>query len=84
MSEVSCTYITKLFRSECKRTSVKKKTTDPQFHDHFVLHTLFGVPLLQCIIRISVWHQTLLADDAFLVRYCTLKLLALLLVTVGR
>ena len=66
MSEVSCTRITKLFRSECKRTSVKKKTTDPQFHDHFVLNTPFGVPLLECIIRITVWHQTLLADDAFL------------------
>ena len=25
-----------------------------------------GVPLLECIIRISVWHQTLLADDTFL------------------
>ena len=55
-----------IFRSEGKRTSVKKKTTDPQFHDDFMLNIPVGVPLLECIIRISVWHQTLLADDTFL------------------
>ena len=56
----------KTFRSEAKRTPVKKKTTDPQFNDFFVFNVPVAVPLLQCIIRVSVWHQSLLADDTFL------------------
>lgn len=45
---------------------VKKRTTDPQFHDDFVFDVPAGVPLLKCTIRVSVWHQSLLADDTFL------------------
>ena len=45
---------------------MKKKTTDPQFNDLFVFNVPVGVPLLECVIRISVWHQSLLADDTFL------------------
>ena len=68
---ISSTVHYKNCRSEGKRTSVRKKTTDPQFHDDFMLNIPVGVPLLECIIRISAWHQTLLADDTFLGQVCT-------------
>lgn len=45
---------------------MKKKTTDPQFLENFIFNVPVGVPLLECVIRISVWHQSLLADDTFL------------------
>ena len=50
---------------------VKKRTTDPQFNDDFVFEVPIGVPLLECIIRVSMWHQSLLADDTFLGQVCT-------------
>ena len=45
---------------------MRKRTIDPYFHDDFVFNVPDGVPLLECIIRVSVWHQSLLADDTFL------------------
>lgn len=45
---------------------MKKKTIDPQFHEDVVFNVPASVPLLECIIRVSVWHQSLLADDTFL------------------
>ena len=52
-------------RSEAKRTQVKKKTIDPQFNEFFTF-TVSTCNMSDVIIRVSLWHQSLLTDDTFL------------------
>jgi len=52
-------------RSEARRTQVKKKTIDPQFNEYFTF-TITACNMSDVIVRVSLWHQSLLTDDTFL------------------
>lgn len=52
--------------SEAKRSTVKRKTVDPQFNETFEFLLDDIRRLNDIIVRVSVWHQALITDDVFL------------------